>query len=184
MCSAFAWKDSTISSQQSMHSRAATFTPAEAGQHRAHSPNGRVFVDIVDEVMRLNGRLIAATKLNTQVAGLRPPHWILLSAVVCAPEPPTVPRIGRALGQSRQSIQRTADHLVAEGFIEWILNPDHARAKRLVATDKGMRTYAQADRESAAWADRIVSGIDIAELEAGVALLRTVRRRLEDDARR
>lgn len=177
-------KDSIISSNRPARRQPVDATSADPAHHEAHSPVGLIFVDLIDEVMRLNGRLIAATKFNTQVAGLRPPHWIILSAIVCAVEPPTVPRIGRALGHSRQSVQRVADHLVQEGFAEWIPNPDHARANRLVATDKGLETYAHTDRESAIWADRVVSDIDMGELGAAVKLLRTVRRRLEDDARR
>ncbi len=36
---------------------------------------------LIDEIYRLNGRLIAAAKMTTQVAGLRPPHWVVLTAV-------------------------------------------------------------------------------------------------------
>lgn len=152
--------------------------------HDAHSPAGRLFVEMIDEVMRLNGRLVAAARRNTEVAGLRPPHWIILSAIVCAPEPPTVPRIGRALGHSRQAVQRVADHLVAEGLADWIDNPDHARAKRLVPTERGISTYAQADRESASWADRVVEDIRMEELRTLITFLRRVRLSLEDDAKR
>lgn len=157
---------------------------AAVDYRRVHSPLGSRFVDLFDEVLRLNGRLIAASKMTTRVSGLRPPHWIVLSAVVCAGEPPTVPRIGRALGQARQSVQRHADHLVDGGYLTWIDNPDHLRAKRLFATDKGLRTYDTGNRESAIWIDRIVKGLNAEQLDAAVTLLRELRHRVEADARR
>jgi DNA-binding MarR family transcriptional regulator len=166
--------------------KAAERTPAPADDlpyREVHSPTGQRFVDIVDEVMRLNGRLRSAGRMTTAMAGLRPSYAILLSSIGCASEPPTVPRIARALGQSRQSVQRTADYLVAEGYAEWIRNPDHRRAHRLVPTQMGRVTYARANSETAVWADRLVNGLAIDDLDTAITLLREIRRRLEDDVR-
>lgn len=147
--------------------------------HDAHSPRGARFVDLVDEVMKLNGRILAAMRRTTDVTGLSPAQSMLLSTIVCAPSPPTVPRIGRALGQSRQAVQRTADQLVALDLVTRQVNPDHARADFLVATGRGLELYERDNAASAARADRVVADVDEAELDRALIVLRAVRRRLE-----
>ncbi|WP_404478037.1 MarR family winged helix-turn-helix transcriptional regulator [Novosphingobium sp. BL-52-GroH] len=154
-----------------------------ADYHDAHSPQGARFVDLLDEVMRLNGRMLAAMRRSTRVTGLSPAESILLSTVVCSPSPPTVPRVGRALGQTRQGVQRTADRLVELGLIEWLPNPDHARAHCMGPTAEGRELYDRDNAESAQWADRTVAGMDPAALDLTLETLRELRRRLEEAER-
>jgi DNA-binding MarR family transcriptional regulator len=138
---------------------------------------------LIDEVYRLNGRLIAAAKMTTQIAGLRPPHWVLLTAVARAAEPPTVARIGRSLGQTRQGVQRVADDLFARGLVDWIDNPEHRRARRLVLSDAGRKAEALANQEGGDWLQRVGAGLDAARVLEAIAVLQEFRHRLEADAR-
>jgi DNA-binding MarR family transcriptional regulator len=141
------------------------------------------FAGLIDEIYRLNGRLVAANKMTTRVAGLRPTHWIVFTAIARAVEPPTVPRIGRALGQSRQGIQRVADDLVSNALVEWIDNPDHKRAKRLILTGEGRKVFEMADEEGAIWMRRVSAGLDAGAVREARQLLQALRRNLEQDAR-
>lgn len=138
---------------------------------------------LVDEVYRLNGRLIAAAKMTTELAGLRPPHWVVLTAVARATEPPTVARIGRSLGQTRQGVQRVADDLFERGLVNWIDNPEHRRARRLVLSDNGLKAEALANQEGGDWLRRVGAGLDAARIREAIAVLRDFRHRLEEDAR-
>lgn len=159
-------------------------TDSTAENYRAaHSPKGALMIDLVDELLRLHGRLQAAMRHNADGTGLSPPMSILLATVVCSAEPPTVPRIARALGQSRQAVQRTADQLVSECYVRWETNPEHRRAQLLVPTDLGARTFQHANASIASWADQIVADLDEEALESTLATLKGIRYNLEQRAR-
>lgn len=139
-------------------------------------------VDVVDEILRLRGRVVAATRHlsdGTAVRGVT--HGIVLNAVVCAAEPPTVPRIARSLGYARQVIQRAADDLASDGLIAYRGNPHHKTAKCLIATPEGQAAYSLTDTASIAWTDRIGDAVGHKVLEDTVKLLRLFRRAVERD---
>jgi DNA-binding MarR family transcriptional regulator len=131
----------------------------------------------------------------TEERGVGPPHvlticfhkditgaqLLVLTAVVRADAPPTVPQIGRSLGHSRQAVQRLVDGLVERGLIETRDNPDHKRARRLVATARGGAPTRAATNAVAAGPPRVTEGMDPAELTAAADTLRRLRRRLEAD---
>lgn len=147
-----------------------------------HGESGSLVVELVDEVLRLRGRIVAATKHltdGTDVRGMV--HGLVLNAVVCALEPPTVPRIARSLGYARQVVQRAADELEQDGLIALQDNPHHKKAMCLVATEKGQTAYAQTDKASVAWTDRLSEQLGHDSLQQIVESLRHVRRVIEHD---
>lgn len=148
----------------------------------SHGDAGALVVDIVDEVLRLRGRVVAATRHlsnGTAVRGVT--HGLVLNAVVCAAEPPTVPRIARSLGYARQVIQRAADDLVDDGLVACQNNPHHKTAKCLVPTQEGRAAYAATDAASVAWTDRIGAVLGQRALKDTVRLLRLFRTAVEQD---
>jgi DNA-binding MarR family transcriptional regulator len=60
----------------------------------------------------------------------------VLGAVLETPLP--VAGIARAMGITRQSVQRIADLLVDQGLAEYLPNPSHRRAKLLRPTAEGL----------------------------------------------
>ena len=62
-------------------------------------------------------------------------RWQLLSEASVGTR--TVPQLARRLGLARQSVQRTADQLTAEGLARYSPNPDHVRSPHLVLTRRG-----------------------------------------------
>ena len=98
-----------------------------------------------------------------------------------ASEPPTVARIARSLGYSRQAVQRLADVLVESGHLDYRDNPHHKVSRLLVATELGQAAYEQANRDSAQWTERISRGLETTSLKATLDVLRRVRRNLEQD---
>ena len=135
--------------------------------------------ELADEVLRLSARLQTATAQFGDDDGLSGAQLLVLIAVVRAKTPPTVPQIARSLGHTRQAIQRQADGLAAAGMVELVDNPDHKRARRLAATDRGAAAYASADEKSRAWEIGVVAGIPRGDLETAVITLRRLRARLE-----
>ncbi|HHM5199393.1 TPA: MarR family winged helix-turn-helix transcriptional regulator [Pseudomonas aeruginosa] len=146
--------------------------------HSVHSEQGARLAELVDEVLRLHGRVMSARK--PAVLGSSAQIFVLAS-VVLAQEPPTVARIARSLGYSRQAVQRVSDVLVEGGYVLYADNPHHKTSKQLLPTDKGKQAYAEANRESAEWTERTSRGLEAGELEQALSVLRRIRRNLEQD---
>jgi DNA-binding MarR family transcriptional regulator len=138
-----------------------------------------LFPALVDEVLRTRGRLLSATASFGEREGLTGAQSLVLVAVARAENPPTVPQIGRSLGHTRQAVQRVVDVLAANGFVEFVDNPDHKRARRLVATPVGRAAQQAADDRSRSWAAEVTADLPAADLATTIATLRTLRTRLE-----
>jgi DNA-binding MarR family transcriptional regulator len=135
-------------------------------------------IALIDEIARTQGRLAAATALLGNEEQLSGAQLTVLTAVVQASSPPTVPQIGRSLGHTRQAIQRTADALSQLGLIEYAANPDHKRAHHLVPTDEGRAVFLRIEQRSRNWLDRVTDPEDIT---AAATTLQALRLRLETD---
>ena len=136
-------------------------------------------VGLSDELIRLNGRLKGMFAGARRSEGLGDSELTVLNSVVEADRPPTVPQIGRSLGQPRQLIQRAANSLMAQGLIEAELNPDHKRAVLLRPTDQGTALKREMDARADAIAERIAGDIDADRVRQAVALLHDIRQELE-----
>jgi DNA-binding MarR family transcriptional regulator len=134
---------------------------------------------LIDEILRTRGRLVTTTPALGADDGLTGSQSLVLASVIRAVQPPTVPQIGRSLGHTRQAVQRTADALADAGLVEFVDNPDHKRARRLVPTEHGRAVDETVQRRSRAWAARITEGMDLGDLVAATETLRALRTRLE-----
>jgi DNA-binding MarR family transcriptional regulator len=93
--------------------------------------------------------------------------------------PLTVPRIAQIRPTSRQRMQRLADELAAEGFVEFIDNPKHRSSKLVRLTRKGDARY----RELNAQLISIASTMGVALNEAVVRKTIEIVRQLSDDVK-
>lgn len=140
---------------------------------------GSLVEELFDEVLRLRGRMVSATRGMNEARGLRHSQGLILTAVVRALEPPTVARIARSLGLTRQSVQRTANELADDGLVQFEDNPHHKRAKQLVATHEGLTAHARNADSKVEWTEGVGAAIGKGELEQTVSTLRRIRRYLE-----
>ncbi|MFF9869344.1 MarR family winged helix-turn-helix transcriptional regulator [Streptomyces sp. NPDC013953] len=106
-------------------------------------------------VFRLNGQLLAVSEKLARPAGLTAAWWQVLGAVLREPLP--VSGIARAMGITRQSVQRIADLLVREGLAAYVPNPAHRRAKLLTPTRPGREAVARIDPGHAELAARLAA---------------------------
>ncbi|MDR2856501.1 MAG: MarR family transcriptional regulator [Novosphingobium sp.] len=136
-------------------------------------------VGLSDELIRLNGRMKSMFAGARRSEGLGDSGLTVLNAVVEAERPPTVPQIGRSLGQPRQLIQRAANALMAAGLIEAAPNPDHKRAVLLCPTERGTALKREMDARADAVAAAIGDGLDPRLIREATAVLNTIRRQLE-----
>ena len=149
------------------------------GTKSKRSPEGEAFTDLVLELFRLNGSLLAAGDRLVESLGLTSTRWQVLGAACEKPLP--VAQIARNMGLTRQSVQRTANALEATGFIVYDENPDHRRAKLVRLTDHARKVLETVDQRQVQWANRISEGVLEEELTKALTVMRNIRERLDRD---
>lgn len=143
----------------------------------AHTPVGKTFTDLLLEVFRLNGRLLAAGDRLTKPLGLTSARWQVLGAI--EDQPRSVAQIARRMGLARQNVQRLANALEKEGIVAYAPNPDHRRAKLVCLTQRGKKAFEELARRQEAWANQIASGVHHSELKVALDVIRKLRSALE-----
>src|SRR5579864_4442819 len=93
--------------------------------------------ELIVEIFRVNGRLLAAGDRMVADLGLTSARWQVIGAIAIAGQPQTVPSIARTMGLTRQAVQRLINELTADGLIEGRANPNHRRARLFALTDAG-----------------------------------------------
>ena len=137
----------------------------------------RAFTQLILEVFRLNGRLLSAGDALTRPVGQTSARWQVLGAL--DEEGRTVADIGRRMGLTRQSVQRTADLLEADGLVSYADNPAHQRAKLATLTSHGRATLDTITSRQIAWANRVASPFTQDDFQHAIRTLRHVRQALE-----
>jgi DNA-binding MarR family transcriptional regulator len=135
------------------------------------------FTEMVIEVFRVNGLLLDAGDRLTRPLGLSSARWQVLGVVEHGPAP--VAHVARIMGLTRQSVQQSANALERDGFIEFVANPHHRRAKLMLITPKGHDALAQLQQHQTEWADQMGGKHRLEDLQTAVAILRQVREDLE-----
>src|ERR1700760_4585868 len=92
--------------------------------------------ELIVELFRLNGLLLAEGDRLTNDLGLSSARWQVIGALELVVRPLPVAQIARNMGVARQSVQRITNELEADGLIAFDDNPDHRRAKLVVLTAK------------------------------------------------
>src|SRR4051794_15543916 len=136
------------------------------------TPEGVLLTRLVLELIRPNGRLLAAGDAMTRGLGLTSARWQVLGAVRLAGGPLPVAWIARNMGLTRQAVQRVADGLAAEGFARFAPNP-HRWAKLVALTEKGEEALDRVSARQARWADGLAAGVDTPALEGTLTVLLT-----------
>ncbi|SHJ89256.1 transcriptional regulator, MarR family [Bradyrhizobium lablabi] len=142
-------------------------------------PKSAVLTELVLEIFRLNGLLIASGDALVGPIGLTSARWQVLGAVALLQGRAPVAHIANNMGLTRQSVQRIADELAKAGIVEFQPNPHHKRAKLVTLTQKGRALFEAAMRLQKPWASALAAGIDGAALQTTAAVLAQLRARLE-----
>lgn len=143
---------------------------------------GEALTDLVLEVFRLNGALLASGDALVADVGLTSARWQVLGAIALSPLPLPVAHIARNMGLSRQAVQRLANEMERDGLVRFGANPHHQRAKLVHLTRQGRAAYDAAIKRWEPWAGALAEALSAREIDKAAALLRTIRQRLEQDA--
>jgi DNA-binding MarR family transcriptional regulator len=136
--------------------------------------------ELILEIFRANGRLLAAGDALVADIGLTSARWQVLGAMALSPVPLPVAHIARNMGLTRQAVQRLANEMARDGLVRFVPNPHHRRARLALLTGRGKAAYDAAIRRQEPWADSLATGLSAREIEAATTTLRTLRRRLGD----
>jgi DNA-binding MarR family transcriptional regulator len=143
----------------------------------ALSPGGQAFSELLVEVFRVNGLLLAAGDDLARPAGLTSARWQVLGVVDHGPV--TVAQVARVMGLTRQSVQQTADALVRDGLVALVPNPAHRRARLLTLTPTGRTALRYVEEQQSGWANAIAERLPHSELRACLGALRDLGDLLE-----
>ncbi|MGE3872621.1 MAG: MarR family winged helix-turn-helix transcriptional regulator [Parvibaculaceae bacterium] len=138
---------------------------------------GHLLTEIVLLTFRLEGGFLEAADRISAPAGLTAARWKVLGAVLY--EKRSVAEIGRVMGLARQSVQRLADIIVAEGLARYEDNPAHRSAKLLAPTNEGRARIARLAGRQTNWANAVSAGIDPRSLAAARDMLKALITRVE-----
>lgn len=149
--------------------------------HQDHSAAGEAVTELMLEVFRLNGSLLAAGDKLVAPIGLTSARWQVLGAIAMSGRPQPVAHIARDMGLARQSVQRVANDLQAAGLVAFVANPHHRRAKLVVLTARGRRAYDAAIERHVGWSNALAEGLSTREINRAVQQLTALRARIEQD---
>ena len=147
----------------------------------ARTPAGDALTDIIMRTFALNGAFLRASEHIARPAGLTPTRWQVLGAVLH--DPLTVSGIARAMGITRQSVQRTADVLVEEGLAEYLPNPAHQRAKLVRPSETGWAAIREMTAAQHVFTNRVSAHFAEEELRQTLEVMNRLVAVLDSDER-
>jgi DNA-binding MarR family transcriptional regulator len=149
----------------------------------ARTAEGGAATAVVLQIFRVNGLLLADGNRLAAAEGLTAARWQVLGAVALAGRPLTVPQIARRMGLTRQAVQESVNHLLAEALAEARDNLDHRRSPLIGLTELGSQKYTAVDQRQARWINELAAGLQIADLTATARVLGELGDRLESNQR-
>jgi DNA-binding MarR family transcriptional regulator len=112
-------------------------------------------------VFKVNGLIIRAGEGIANPIGQSSARWQVLGRAYV---PTTVAKIAQDIGHARQSVQRIADILAAEGLVSYKDNPTDRRARLLELTSDGAEVLTKIYRRQVAWSLRIMEQLSPTQL--------------------
>ena len=140
--------------------------------------------DLILDVFRLNGLLLTAGDRMVAPLGLTSTRWQVLLAINEAEPAQPVAWLARDMGGNRQNVQRIVNDLQKLGLVTLEVNPHHRRASLVVLTDKGRRTFDEANRVQAPWANGLSEGLAIKDIDTTRRVVAELRKKLERNGER
>ena len=140
-----------------------------------HTPEGEALTELILEVFRFNGELLDAGNRLTEPHGLTSARWQVMGAIDLAGVPLTVAQIARRMGLARQGVQRIANDLRKQNFLEFEPNIDHKRSPHLSLSKKGSKALKAIKNEQALWVNQLADGLSERRLKSAVKILQAAR---------
>lgn len=138
---------------------------------------GQLLETLVGEILQAFFDLRAAGQQEGLVNPSGAGTWGLLR-LLGDDGPMTVPAVARMRSVSRQYIQKLANELMAEGWIEMAENPGHKRSKLMRVTPRGEQQLRKLNRRFQAAMAAMADEFDPDRLRAAAETIAQLRKRL------
>ena len=132
-------------------------------------------------VFRLNGQIVEAGEWISGSVGQTSSRWQVLGSAYL---PQTAAEIARALGISRQGVQRVANVLIHEGLIESRPHPTDQRTFLLELTERGRAVMGEIYSQQLSWSSSVEKTMDVDRLKRATELLTELGNALEPEVQR
>jgi DNA-binding MarR family transcriptional regulator len=123
--------------------------------------------------------LLADGDRMAEGVGLTSARWKVIGVIALSNSGMTVPGIARALGQSRQAVQRITDVMKVDGLVSYANNPRHKRSVLVQLTDQGQQVYHALRTVQDPWAIGLADDVPVEELAGALRLLQRLIFRME-----
>lgn len=137
-----------------------------------HTHKGSLLTEAFLETFKLNGQLVTTGDQLIKELGLTSARWRILGALSYSDGSMTVPEIAKAMGQTRQAVQRLVNEMLEDGLLESLDNPKHQGAKLLSLTEKGKDTFRKVMEKQIPWVNSIAEDIQAENLKVVLATLK------------
>lgn len=142
------------------------------------TPESDILTDIMLAIFRVNGRLLEKGDKLVRPLNLTSALWQVLGAVALAGKPLSAPQIAEAMGITRQGVQKQLNRLLKEAFLDQCHNPRHKRSPLYALTEPGKRAFDESMVLESIWADGLVSGLSLPDLQKTLQTLNVLHDRL------
>ncbi len=140
---------------------------------------GTLVTELILALFPLHGSLLSAGDRLSSEVGLSSALWQVLGALKEAPR--TVSQIGRLMGLTRQSVQRSVNILNEDGLVEFLPNPDHQTSPLVRMTGKGEKAYQRVMCLQIEWSNKLGERLKVDDLKVAAQVLRTLLETLENN---
>lgn len=141
------------------------------------TPAGQVIEDLIIEIVATFFLLRAEGMRIRVVSSSGEGYWSVLR-LLKVNGAQTVPQIARYRYVPRQSVQKLANEMLADGVIELVNNPAHKRSKLLRLTSKGEAVFAEMSGRIAALSETLAAQGDADQLQNAVTVVRHLHEQL------
>lgn len=140
---------------------------------------GALVTELILALFPLHGSLLSAGDSLSGKVGLSSALWQVLGALKGTPR--TVSQIGRVMGLTRQSVQRSVNILNKNGLVEITPNPDHQTSPLVRMTVKGEKAYQEVMCLQIEWSNEIGERLRVADLKVATQVMRAMLETLDNN---
>ena len=144
------------------------------------SPNATLFRQLTRAVFAAHASVLRHGDRANAPFGQSSARWRVMFNI--AQGNGSVSEIARATDYTRQSIQRLADNLVAEGLATYQPDPDDGRRQLITLTPRGHTLLDQMEADFDRWSKRLVKKLGKQNVTQTIDHLHELKRILDTDA--
>ncbi len=141
------------------------------------TPAGQAIEDLIIEIVATFFLLRAEGMRIGVVSSSGEGYWSVLR-LLKVNGAQTVPQIARYRYVPRQSVQKLANEMLADGVIELVNNPAHKRSKLLRLTPKGEAVFQELSDRIAVLTETLAQQEDAAQLQNAVVVVKHLHEQL------